>query len=139
MDPLTIGTIVSLGKSLISRVWPDPKQQAEATLKLAELEQKGDLAELNFYVQSMVGQLEINRVEANHKSIFVAGWRPFIGWVCGVALLYKFLLAPMLGLVLDEVPTVEMTELWPLLMGMLGLGAMRSYDKVRRTDTEGMK
>ena len=82
------------------------------------------------------GQLEINKAEATHKSIFVAGWRPFIGWTCGVALCWHFVLAPItiflcayLGVVIPELPTFDMGSLMTVLMGMLGLGGLRTYEK----------
>ena len=74
------------------------------------------------------GQLEVNKVEAAHKSLFVSGWRPAIGWICGLALLYSTILAPILG-IWFTVPPVDSSLLTNVLMGMLGLGAMRSYEK----------
>tara|TARA_R110002049_G_scaffold108650_2_gene257152 strand:+ start:45 stop:440 length:396 start_codon:yes stop_codon:yes gene_type:complete len=82
------------------------------------------------------GQLAINQVEATHKSIFVAGWRPFIGWTCGVALCWHFVLAPItifvcayLSVSIPELPTFDMGSLMTVLMGMLGLGGLRTYEK----------
>jgi hypothetical protein len=74
------------------------------------------------------GQLEVNKVEAAHKSLFVSGWRPAIGWICGLALLYSTILSPILS-IWFTVPPVESSLLTTVLMGMLGLGAMRSYEK----------
>ena len=74
------------------------------------------------------GQLEVNKVEAAHKSLFVSGWRPAIGWISGLALLYSTILAPILG-IWFTVPPVDSSLLTSVLMGMLGLGAMRSYEK----------
>ena len=81
------------------------------------------------------GQLEINKVEAAHKSLFVAGWRPFIGWICGLGLLYNVLIAQILS-IWFTVPEVDPSLLTPVLMGMLGMGAMRSYEKVKRVAGE---
>ena len=82
------------------------------------------------------GQLEINKAEAQHKSIFVAGWRPFIGWTCGIALAWHFVLQPLImflsvlfGLTLPELPAFDMGSLMTVLMGMLGLGGLRTYEK----------
>ena len=84
------------------------------------------------------GQLEINKAEAQHKSIFVAGWRPFIGWTCGIALCWHFVLAPVtifvcayLNVVIPELPTFDMGSLMTVLMGMLGLGGLRSFEKYK--------
>jgi hypothetical protein len=88
------------------------------------------------------GQLEVNKVEAASKSMFVAGWRPFIGWVCGVGFLANFILIPManFGLALAEVsitiPMIDTTQMMPVLMGMLGLGAMRTVEKVQKVSRE---
>lgn len=145
--PLAISAAVSLGKSLISRIWPDPAQQAEQLQKLAELEQSGDLAQLNAHVQLMMGQLKINLAEASHKSIFVAGWRPWIGWVGGIAMAYQFVLYPLLLWIwvlcdqdLSKAPPVMDTgALFAIIVGMLGVGAQRSYDKKQGTDTKRFK
>ena len=80
-------------------------------------------------------QLEINKVEAAHKSLFVAGWRPAIGWVCMLGLLYNTIIANVLSIWI-EVPEVDTTLLVPVMMGMLGLGAMRSYEKVNHVSRE---
>tara|TARA_R110001606_G_scaffold101168_1_gene222173 strand:+ start:134 stop:511 length:378 start_codon:yes stop_codon:yes gene_type:complete len=81
------------------------------------------------------GQLEVNKVEAAHKSLFVAGWRPFVGWICGIGLLYNVLIAQILS-IWFEVPKVDPSLLTPVLMGMLGMGAMRSYEKTKNVARE---
>ncbi len=83
----------------------------------------------------MKGQLEVNKVEAAHKSLFVAGWRPAIGWICALALLYSTLVRPILAIWLT-VPAVDSGLLQTILMGMLGLGAMRSYEKTKGVQRE---
>jgi len=148
-DPMTISAVAGLAKGLINRVWPDPIQQAEAHHKLAELEQKGDLAELNAFVRQIEGQLAINLKEAEHPSIFVAGWRPFMGWAGGAAMAYQFIIYPFLIWVwaifqafgkipagVSPPPVLETGALFSVVMGMLGIGAQRSYDKAKGTDTK---
>jgi hypothetical protein len=81
------------------------------------------------------GQLEVNKVEAAHKSLFVAGWRPAIGWICGLALMYSTLLAPILSIWLI-VPAVDSSLLTTVLMGMLGLGGLRTFEKTRSVARE---
>jgi len=76
------------------------------------------------------GQLEVNKVEAAHKSLFVAGWRPAIGWICGLALMYSTILAPILG-IWFTVPPVDSSLLTTVLMGMLGLGGLRTIEKTK--------
>jgi hypothetical protein len=84
-------------------------------------------------------QIEVNKVEAGSSSLFVSGWRPFVGWTCGVALCYHFVLQPFLMFVLlsignpMELPVFHMETLTTVLMGMLGLGGLRTYEKVKRS------
>jgi len=82
------------------------------------------------------GQLEVNKAEASHRSAWVAGWRPFIGWVCGVALAWHFVLSPVIiflaawfNVTLPALPTFDMGSLMTVLMGMLGLGGLRTFEK----------
>jgi len=82
-------------------------------------------------------QAELNKIEAGHRSIFVAGWRPFIGWVCGVALAYSFILRDLLSWVIlntgstaSPPPELAMEHLLTILLGMLGLGGMRTLEKM---------
>ena len=84
-----------------------------------------------------MAQIEINKIEAGHRSLFVAGWRPFVGWTCGIAMLYHFLLQPIIvfglsaaGLSFD-LPTFDMGSLMTVLMGMLGLGGLRTFEKTK--------
>ena len=84
-------------------------------------------------------QMEVNKVEAGHTSMFVAGWRPFTGWICASALAYHYIIQPLLTFILysfgNEVvlPTFDMGTLTTVLLGMLGLGGMRSFEKVKRS------
>ena len=84
-----------------------------------------------------LAQIDLNNQEAAHQSMFVAGWRPFVGWTCGVALAYHFLIAPLLGFMLvlycidTPMPEFEFSQLSTNLMGMLGLGGLRSYEKMK--------
>ena len=85
--------------------------------------------------EALKGQLEINKVEAAHHSIFVSGWRPCIGWVCALGLLYNTILSNILGIWV-EVPEIDTTLLVPVMMGMLGIGAMRTVEKVKGVSRE---
>jgi roadblock/LC7 domain-containing protein len=80
-------------------------------------------------------QLEVNKTEAAHKSLFVAGWRPFIGWCCGLGLLYSVLLSPLLGVWFD-MPAIDSSILMQTMTGILGLGVLRSYEKVKGVSRE---
>jgi len=82
------------------------------------------------------GQIEVNKAEASHRSPLVAGWRPFIGWVCGIALAWHFVLSPVIifvaawfNVVLPALPEFDMGSLMTVLMGMLGLGGLRTFEK----------
>ena len=122
LDPLT--AVSDLANSVINKIWPD-KTEAE----------KQQLAAAVAIVQ---GQIETNKEEAKNPNVFVSGWRPFIGWVCGVALGYTYLGYPM-GLWVTSVwfPTVHVPALgndgmlYELLFGMLGLGGLRTFEKVK--------
>jgi hypothetical protein len=87
--------------------------------------------------QMDLAQMEVNKVEAAHRSIFVAGWRPFIGWTCGIALALEFLVRPIAqwGLLIAEktitLPNIDNEALYPILMGLLGLGTLRTYEKFK--------
>lgn len=126
----------------VLRFIPDKNKRAEAKEQF-EMQM---LAAMTSLVQ---GQLAINQKEAEHGSVFVAGWRPFIGWVCGVALAYNFIVQPLLlyaawlvpeGAPLADAPQLETGELMTVLLGMLGLGGLRTYEKrlgVARTGVKG--
>ena len=88
--------------------------------------------------EAAMAQIEVNKAEAGHRSLFVAGWRPFIAWVCGIALAYHFVVQPLLvfGLAAANVaplnlPQFDMDSLMTVLLGMLGLGGMRSFEKAK--------
>jgi hypothetical protein len=134
-DPLS--NILSLAGTVIDKIFPDKTEAEKAKVKMAELAMQGQLEELKAQVSLLVGQMNINTEEAKHASWFVAGWRPFIGWVCGSALAYYYILQPFLVWVLDifnvntSMPKMDVGELMTVLFGMLGLGAMRTFEKTR--------
>jgi len=113
------------------RFLPEDKEKRAAAEREIQAKLTDSLAQVD------LAQLGINKVEAAHRSMFVAGWRPFIGWTCGVALMYTYVLQPILvfGLAqagyLIELPKMDLGELMPVLMGMLGLGGLRSWEKVK--------
>ena len=84
-----------------------------------------------------LAQLEVNKAEAAHKSVFVSGWRPFVGWVCAVSLSYHFIIAPLLQFsfalagIEQELPEFDFSQLSTILMGMLGLGGLRTFEKMK--------
>jgi len=89
--------------------------------------------------EAAMAQVEVNKMEAQHRSLFVAGWRPFIGWTCGIALAYHFVLNPLIlfgvswaGVEIPALPEFDMSSLMTVLMGMLGLGGLRTFEKVKK-------
>lgn len=87
-------------------------------------------------------QVSVNKIEAQHKSIFVAGWRPFIGWVCGVAVLYGFIIQPILYTILSAngvqtaPPVLDIAQLITVLLAMLGMSGYRTYEKIQTKKLE---
>ena len=134
-DPLTAA--FDFGGKVLERIFPNPADRLAAQAKLAELQQTGELAQLAAETDLMKGQQLINLEEAKSSSFFVSGWRSFIGWVCGVAFAYHFILQPLLVFGLSvygkpiTLPVFDMDALNTVLMGMLGLGGLRSFEKVR--------
>lgn len=133
-DP--ISAALDIGGKLIDRLWPDPAQRDAAKLELMKMTQTGELAQLTAETDLAKAQAAINTAEAGNSNIFVSGWRPFIGWVCGCGLLSQFIVRPFamflaqaFGHVL-EYPSLDMGTLLTLLAGMLGLGAMRTQEKL---------
>ena len=128
LDP--ISAALDLGTTLINKIFPDPAQAADAKLKLLELQQSGQLA-------IMTAQTDINKTEAANSSVFVSGWRPAIGWVCALALAYQYLFKPLLtwGATVagyNLPPMVGLDDnLWQLMMGMLGMGGHRTFEKIQ--------
>lgn len=129
MNPLEL--LLGIGSKVIDRMFPDPVQKAAAQLELFKLQQSGEL-------QQIAGQMEINKEEAKNSSVFVAGWRPFIGWVCGFAFAINFVVGPLAVFAGTAFfsktlvfPALALDQMLPVLFGMLGLGAYRTYEKVK--------
>lgn len=86
--------------------------------------------------EAAMAQVAVNQQEAKHKSLFVAGWRPSVGWICSIAMGYHFVLQPVIifgasvaGVAIPELPEFDMDSLMTVLLGMLGLGGLRTYEK----------
>lgn len=125
-----LGPITGVINTVVDRLVPDKNKANELKLEMMAELQTGAL-------EQAAAQLEINKVEAAHGSVFVSGWRPFIGWVCGTALAYQYVLSPILmyttnalGLEIPAPPTLD-NNLWELVLGMLGMGAMRTFEKMQ--------
>lgn len=134
----TVTAAIKLGMDLIDKIWPNPEQKAAAQMQLLQLAQAGELAKLQL-------QTDINKVEAGSQSFWESGWRPGVGWTCGAALAYSFILQPFMVTMIQVVhcihahvafqlsmlPIVDMTQLWPILIGLLGLGAMHMNENIK--------
>jgi len=123
--------VLPLVKDVVGSFLPeDPKKRAEAERKI-ESQLTEHLAKID------MAQLEVNKVEAASRSVFVAGWRPFVGWACGVSLAWSYICQPILTFALVqagygvELPALDMSQMMPVLMGMLGLGGLRSFEKYK--------
>lgn len=137
MAPLLIAPLLKIGESLINRLFPDPTQAAAAQLELVKMAQTGELAKLAADTEIVKAQIATNATEAASSSLFVAGWRPFIGWTCGAAFAYKFVLAPAAAFALTatghqvDLPVLDFTEMSTVLLGMLGIGGLRTLEKIK--------
>ena len=123
-----LSSLIGPATKLLDKVIEDKDQKNALAHEIATMAER--------HAQELAqGQLEVNKVEAAHKSLFVAGWRPAIGWVCALGLFYNVILANIIGIWVD-IPEIDTTLLVPVMMGMLGLGAMRSYEKVQGVSRE---
>ena len=116
-----LSKLISPITGLLDKVITDKDQAAKLAHEIATMSER--------HAQELAkGQLEVNKAEAQTGSLFIGGWRPFVGWICGLGLLYNVIIAQILN-IWFEVPEVDASLLTPVLMGMLGMGAMRSYEK----------
>jgi len=129
MIPVVTALLPALG-TLIDRLIPD---RAAAERAKAEMEQQLVTAAN----QAALAQVKVNEVEAAHSSVFVAGWRPSIGWVCAAGLAWAFVLAPVTSWALmvlgikAELPAIQFDHLFELVLAMLGIGGLRTFEKMR--------
>jgi hypothetical protein len=142
MNPLLISGLFSAAQSLIERFFPDPEKKAAAQLELLKMQQNGELAQLAAETDLAKLQLQVNVEEAKSTNWFVAGWRPGIGWVCGAGLAYASLIEPFARFIAKvgfaytgEFPVISTDLTLQILMGMLGLGAMRSVEKIKSSES----
>jgi len=121
MIELLVGAI----SPLLDKFIPDADQRNKLAHEIATMTQRQahEIAK---------EQIEVNKTEAAHKNLFVAGWRPFIGWTCGVAMANNFIVMPYVAaFTATNVLMLDLSQMMPVLMGLLGLGAYRSYEKVK--------
>lgn len=119
---MSIFSIIPILGGIIDKAVPDADKRMELQFELAKLAD----AEAERDHKEMIAQTDVNKAEAGHRSVFVAGWRPAIGWGCGAALVYNTILAPAIGL-----EQADLGFLQVVLLGMLGIGGMRTFEKVK--------
>lgn len=134
--PVWVATLAPFVDKILDMI-PNPEARAKAkqdlTLELVRID-----------AEQRIAQVELNKTEAQHANVFVAGWRPFIGWVGGVSLAWTFLLHPLMTWVATvsgytgTFPELNTDPLMTLVLAMLGVGAMRSFDKFNGTDTKAI-
>jgi hypothetical protein len=126
-----LGALIGPVTGLLDKFIEDKDQKAALAHEIATMAEKQAH-------ESAMAQIEVNKAEAASGSIFKGGWRPFIGWVCGLAFAYHFILQPVLlfgvavaGVELPALPEFDMSSLMPVLLGMLGLGGLRTVEKIK--------
>lgn len=130
MNPMILGPILEIGKTLLDRFGPEDKtERAKLDAEFLKMAADGEL-------KQVIAQLEINAKEAAHPSIFVAGWRPFFGWAGGVGFVYATMLQPLLAWTAavkgwPVPPSLNLDLLWVVITGMLGIGGLRTFEKTK--------
>ena len=127
MNPLILGPILDIGRTILERFIPDPAKKAEAEMEILRMAADGEL-------KQVIAQLEINAREASHPSVFVAGWRPAFGWCGALGFLYATVLQPILvwygtAKGWPTPPDINLDLLWVVITGMLGIGGLRTFEK----------
>jgi hypothetical protein len=130
---MIVEDIIKGASDIIGKFIPDADKRIEAEIELAKLADAGAAREQEL----LQGQIETNKVEAASGNLFVAGWRPFIGWVSGSALAYTWIAAPIAKTLfhLTELPAIPTQEIYPIVLAMLGVAGMRTYEKVKGVST----
>lgn len=121
---------------VIDKIIPDPQAKAAAQLEALKMQQAGEFKQIETDLQLALGQLEVNKIEAAAPDMFRGGWRPAVGWVCVVGLLYTYLGQPLLAWAsgiwaVPVPPSLDLGDLLILLGGMLGMGGMRTMERLK--------
>ena len=143
LDVAGIGAVADLAGKVLERIFPDPTERLKAKTALDQHQASGELAKLTAETGLLQGQLDINKVEAASTNWFIAGWRPFLGWTCGIAYAYSYVVMPFLEFFvflwgstetvtqIKQLPKLDLAAMLPLLGGMLGIAGMRTVEKVK--------
>ena len=135
--PLPIlGALMPVIGSVLDKVIPDKAEAQRVKSEMAKMYAEGDLKALEADVQLATAQIAVNQKEAEHSSLLVSGWRPSVGWVCVLGLFYQFIAMPLLSwysafVSIPVPPPLNTGDLMTLLLGLLGLGGYRTYEKLR--------
>lgn len=135
--------IIASGLKIIDKFIPDPEAKARAQLEMMQIKQAEAFKEIDASLQTMQMQADVNKIEAASDHVFVSGWRPFIGWVCGLSLALQFLIFPIAAWmalywhVTLTFPALPTEMFYGLLFGMLGIGGMRSWEKTKGVKNGG--
>ena len=133
MNPMVLGPLLEMGRTLLERWVPDPDKKREAEMELIRMAADGEL-------KQVIAQLEINAREAQHPSVFVAGWRPAFGWAGCAGFVYATILQPLLSWRAaiegwPVPPELNLDLLWVVVTGMLGIGGLRTFEKSKGVAT----
>lgn len=122
-----IGDVIREVGETVRELIPDADKKLEIGVRLAEIADQADARE----TQLLLGQIEVNKADAASGNLFQAGWRPFIGWTCGGALAYTWIVAPIMkaGFHLTELPIIDPSQIYPIVLAMLGVAGMRTFEK----------
>lgn len=138
-DITGLGSIFDFGSKVIDKIFPDKDAADKAKIEMLKLQQEGAFKELELQFDNMKAQIGVNAKEAENPNLFVSGWRPGVGWVCVAAYAFNYLIMPLANWVAKwmdaaapAIVALDTGELTTLLFGMLGIGGLRTYEKVKR-------
>ena len=130
---MNLGSLIGPVSAILDKFVEDKDQKAALAHEIATMAERHTQ-------EQVMAQIEVNKIEAASPSLFVSGWRPAIGWICALGMAGNFITIPLTNMVLElagydvELPLIDMETLLPVLLGMLGLGAMRTVEKVKQVD-----
>jgi hypothetical protein len=130
-----ISALIGPVSAILDKVIPDTNLKEKLSHEIATMAERHTQ-------EQVMAQIEVNKIEAAHNSMFVAGWRPALGWICALGMAGNFLIIPFVNMALElfetgvEIPLIALSEMMPVLMGMLGLGAMRTFEKTKGVSRE---
>ena len=137
------GDVVKSVGDALDNLFTSDEERMEAERELTKAKRSFDYKESKLVAEQNIAQMEVNKADAKSGSFFQAGWRPAIGWVGAFALAYQFILYPLLvwalavsSLDIEPPPLIDANALYPIITGMLGIAGMRSFDKLKQTDTK---